>query len=172
MTTHTKTDARFTHGLPDPDAPAAPDDPGRARARRGDRNTLTETVIGRLRAAPLGRRVSHLDSVVPGLVLRVTDRGVKTWYVVTKFRGETLHYRIGAWPGIGLATQKNADGTETMGARDLARDALSKIASGVDPRKHRAKPGRAFGVIAAEFLLSPGEGGAAGKPSEYETTRS
>lgn len=40
---------------------------------------LTEAGVERLRAAPSGKREEHYDSVEPGLLLRVTDTGHKSW---------------------------------------------------------------------------------------------
>jgi hypothetical protein len=91
--------------------------------------------------------VSHLDAVVPGLVLRVSDTGDKIWYVVRWFGGKAIRYRIGPYPGIKLTT-----------ARDLARDALKFMAEGKDPREERRKKlaeaagENAFSKIAEQFL--------------------
>src|SRR5262245_40607598 len=87
--------------------------------RLSERKTLTETWIRRLRPAPGGKRVQHRDAVVPGLVLRVTDRGMKTWVVNRRLGEKAIRHKLGAWPGIGLAK-----------ARDLARESLECFARG------------------------------------------
>ncbi len=51
------------------------------------RKRFTEQMIERLRP-PQSGRLELKDSVTPGLVLRVTDRGTKTFSAVYKVAGE------------------------------------------------------------------------------------
>ena len=48
---------------------------------------FTEAGLEKLRAPDNGR-VEYGDSVVPGLMLRVSDSGVKSWSVLYKVKGE------------------------------------------------------------------------------------
>ena len=48
---------------------------------------FTEAGLEKLRAPELGR-IEYGDSVVPGLMLRVSDSGVKSWSVLYKVKGE------------------------------------------------------------------------------------
>jgi hypothetical protein len=48
---------------------------------------FTEAGLERLRTPDKGR-VEYGDSVVPGLMLRVSDTGVKSWSVLYKVKGE------------------------------------------------------------------------------------
>ena len=58
---------------------------------------FTEVGLERLRA-PENGRVEYGDSVVPGLMLRVSDSGMKSWSVLYKVKGEG-----GASPKTGRA---------------------------------------------------------------------
>ena len=53
-----------------------------AKAKR-----LTAAAVERLRAAKPDKRDEHFDSVVPGLSLRVTDKGRKTWSYLFRMQG-------------------------------------------------------------------------------------
>jgi hypothetical protein len=60
---------------------------------------FTEAGLERLRAPDRGR-VEFGDSVVPGLMLRVSETGVKSWSVLYKVKGEG-----GASPRTGRLTR-------------------------------------------------------------------
>ena len=88
------------------------------------RKTLTAT--GVRRATPPTdprRRRMDWDAVVPGLSLRTTATGSKSWVLVTRFQGKVVFVTLGKPPGIALST-----------ARELARAGLGRIARGDDPR--------------------------------------
>lgn len=48
---------------------------------------FTEAALERLKPPQTGR-TEHGDTVVPGLMLRVSQNGVKSWSVLYKVRGE------------------------------------------------------------------------------------
>ncbi len=119
---------------------------------------LTDPGIGKINRAKKGKRVERFDAGVPGLCLRVTDRGVKTWAVYYKFPGinrkgerALLNQRltIGQWPGIGVAE-----------ARDAARVVKDQAKAGVNPKEAREAANTAagdeaadtFGAIAEEYI--------------------
>lgn len=67
-------------------------------------------------------RLEVRDEKEPGLIFRVTAKGVKTWSL--RYRnnaGEHRREKLGSYPAIGLAK-----------ARDLARQAKGDVAGGVD----------------------------------------
>ena len=67
--------------------------------------------------------MEHRDDKEPGLIFRVTEKGVRTWSV--RYRnaaGEHRRKNLGAFPTIGLSK-----------ARELARKAKGEVASGADP---------------------------------------
>lgn len=51
---------------------------------------------------PEGKRLEVFDSAVPGLVLRITDKGVKTFAVRYRHKGRSVRYTIGKTPPIKL----------------------------------------------------------------------
>lgn len=66
------------------------------------RERLTSRAIASL--APAGKRVAISDAVVPGLVLRITPAGVKTFSVWYRFNGRRRRYTIpGRFPAMELA---------------------------------------------------------------------
>lgn len=100
-----------------------------------NKRRFTEQMIERLRPPKQGR-LEFGDNVVPGLVLRVTPRGTKSFSVIYKVRGEGgvsprgrllagKQHRItlGNWPLLGLGA-----------ARESARSLLEVITEGRDPR--------------------------------------
>jgi integrase len=78
------------------------------------------------------RRRMDWDSVVPGLALRTTATGSKSWVLVTRFDRKVIFVTLGKSPGLSLPV-----------ARTLAREGLERIARGEDPRR----PKRPVGAI-------------------------
>jgi hypothetical protein len=48
---------------------------------------LTDTFITSLKAAPKGQRSSWADTIVPGLKLRLTDKGHKSYVLWRRYNG-------------------------------------------------------------------------------------
>ena len=105
-----------------------------------NKRRFTDQMIQRLRPPKAGR-LEVGDEIVPGLVLRVTPRGVKSFSVIYKVAGEGgvsptgrqltgRQHRItlGQYPALGL---KNA--------REKARQILETVSDGLDPRAERQK---------------------------------
>lgn len=100
---------------------------------------FTEAALERLKP-PTEGRVEWGDTVVPGLMLRVTAGGVMSWSVLYKVRGEG---------GLSPVTGRPLRGTQrriTLGtypilgvkkAREAAIEVLEKSVSGTDARKTR-----------------------------------
>lgn len=99
---------------------------------------LTELMIKRMRP-PSSRRIEIADSLAPGLVLRVSRAGAKSWSVKYKVPGEggvtstgrmkkgrSHRLTLGTWPAMSLADAPAA-----------AADAGRQAASGVDCRRSR-----------------------------------
>jgi integrase len=82
----------------------------------------------RVEAAALPRTGSRYDYDldVPGLALRVTANGVRTFVVVKKVSGKTQRITLGRWPGLRLAD-----------ARRAAVRINGEIAAGLDPIAQR-----------------------------------
>lgn len=81
---------------------------------------LTDRAVAAIK--PPEKRCEIPDGLVVGLYLALTPAGSKTWCVRYRHQGRTRRLGLGAYPGVALAT-----------ARDLARDALDKVARGIDP---------------------------------------
>jgi integrase len=103
---------------------------------------LTDLTIGKLKAAP-GERLRRRDGLIPGLEIRVTDRGVKTWRLLYRYHGRQRPLTIGRWPIVNVSN-----------ARAIAKSELLKIAQGIDPaaKKVAERNGDTFEAVAAEFV--------------------
>lgn len=102
------------------------------------RRRFTDQMIERLNSPESGR-ANYADEVCPGLVLRVTDRGTKTFSVIYKvlgeggvnergrlLRGKQHRVTLGRWPFLRLPK-----------AREDARGVIAKATEGRDPRVGR-----------------------------------
>jgi integrase len=85
---------------------------------------LTDRAIAALKAAPPGKRRLVWDALVPGLGVRVTDRGVRTFVLVKRFPGS----RHPATRSLGVVGE-----VSLVQARDTAREWLGQIRKGIDP---------------------------------------
>jgi hypothetical protein len=85
---------------------------------------LTDRAVAALKPAPIGKRRLVWDAVVPGLAVRVTDRGVRTFVLVTRYPGSPhpAPRSLGAYGAITLEE-----------ARGKARAWLKLIGAGRDP---------------------------------------
>ena len=106
---------------------------------------LTDRTINALKPAPEGKRRIVWDALVPGLGVRVTERGVKTFVLVTRYPGSAnpAPRSLGVYGAITLEA-----------ARAKARDWLSLIAGGIDPEQHAArKREQTFQAISEQYFL-------------------
>jgi Arm DNA-binding domain len=102
---------------------------------------LTDRGIAALKPAPAGKRRLIWDAIVPGLAVRVTDRGVRTFVLVTRYPGHSNPTPR----SLGLV------GTITLErVRDKARDWHALIASGIDPEAKREAT--TFKAIAEDYF--------------------
>ena len=110
------------------------------------RVTLTDALVRRKRPPKLGRD-TYTDAVVPGLRLRITDKNVRSFSLVTRVHGQQIRVTLGHYPAIGVAE-----------AREGARGALQAVAHGDDPRRNPSLLAPTnfapvtFASIASEFL--------------------
>ena len=90
---------------------------------------FTDRFLRSLKPAPAGKRVIHMDAVVPGFGIRVSDKSTKehigAFVLVARFPGSSnpVPRRIGDFPSMTLAD-----------ARQIARVWRELIAKGIDPR--------------------------------------
>jgi integrase len=85
---------------------------------------LTDRKVQSLKAAPKGKRYQLMDTLVPGFGVRVTDTGVRTYIMQTRFPGSNSPSRreLGR---VGVLTLEEA--------REKAREWVRLIKCGVDP---------------------------------------
>jgi Arm domain-containing DNA-binding protein len=88
---------------------------------------LTDTVIERL-TPPESGRAEYYDALIPGLHLRVTSNGVKSFALMTRLRGEQMRLTLGRF-GVLFVSE----------ARMRARTALAQVEAGIDPRVERRR---------------------------------
>jgi integrase len=116
------------------------------------RTNLTDRFIRSRQPAPAGRRHEYQDAIVPGLALRVTDTGHKSFVLVARYPTNPKNptrRAIGSCGAVSLET-----------ARDRARQWLEWIERGVDPAVENARHAAAsqrkqvntFAAVAADFL--------------------
>lgn len=86
---------------------------------------LTATAVEKL-LPPATNRVDVYDSDVPGLVLRVSSTGAKSWSFTYRIVGKPRRLSLGGYPGVSLKL-----------ARERARDARGAVQRGEDPVEDR-----------------------------------
>lgn len=117
------------------------------------RTKLTEVVVEKIGPKP-GVRLEVFDTLMPGLALRVTEHGSKSWSVMYRVagagedgkRGKLRRMTLGAHPLIDLKA-----------ARSKARTALDVADRGHDPAHQRqehaeARRQRTFEVVCDRFI--------------------
>jgi hypothetical protein len=87
-----------------------------------------------------GGRKEIWDEILPGFGVRITSRGVKSFFVYTRLFGQPIRVTLGSYPLLTLA-----------GARDLARDAILSAQRGEDPRRKRASAAGTVEYLIEEF---------------------
>ncbi|MEJ5021868.1 integrase arm-type DNA-binding domain-containing protein [Ochrobactrum vermis] len=115
------------------------------------RENLTDRRMHALKPAPAGTRYDIQDGIVPGLAVRVTDKGTKTFVLVARFPGSNNPTRraIGEYGRLTLEQ-----------ARNTAREWHELVRRGIDPRSAAndtkdaevLRRGRTFGRIVEDYL--------------------
>src|SRR5262249_9500285 len=96
------------------------------------RVVLTDRKVRALPPAKRGERYDVLDALMPGLLVRVTDRGTKTWHFRARFPG-----RINPRTGRADPTRRELGPAFAMTvaeARAKAKAWHELIARGIDPK--------------------------------------
>lgn len=123
----------------------------------GARKVLTDRAVEAIKPPQDKDRIEHWDAALPGLGLRVTRNGVKSWVLLHRVNGKLERLTIGRYPAVGLAA-----------ARELGRAAVQKAAKGIsaaaekrqgrDERKAAAAltsdgwPRDSFGTLAERYI--------------------
>jgi integrase len=102
---------------------------------------LTARTVDSLK--PTGTRVEYFDAEVPGLSLRVTPTGVKSWTVLYRHRQRLRRHTLGTTAVLSLAE-----------AREQARDVLHDARKGADPatEKQEDRKAETIGDLARLYL--------------------
>jgi integrase len=108
------------------------------------KRTLTDRAILAFKPAPAGKRLIVWDAQVPGLGVRVTDTGAKSFVLVTRYPGSSSPSprALGTYGAMTLKA-----------ARTKGREWLALIGSGVDPKvKEAARRADTLQAIAEVYL--------------------
>jgi len=116
------------------------------------KQVLTDRFIKSRKPAPAGRRLDYPDAIVPGLALRVTDRGHKSFVLIGRFPLRPEHPTRRALGDCGALSLEQA--------RQKAREWLELIQKGIDPKVQEARARateqrrqtNSFAAVAAEYL--------------------
>jgi integrase len=131
---------------------------------------LTDRKLKALKPAPAGQRIEIFDAIVPSLMIRVTDKGHRSFALYTRVPNADGS-RTPARLAIG-----DSPATTLDRAREKARDWLELIDRGKDPRQElvaqrqeeqRRRAG-SFGAVAEDFLRRYGP--TIEKRTDLETT--
>jgi integrase len=140
--------------------------PNVAQVRRAAMPTrkLTDLFVERVKPPARGR-VEYYDASFPGLALRVTKSGAKSWCLFYLVKGLHRRLTIGSYPAI-----------KPQMARREAQAALDRVREGVDPvdekrarRDTRPPEADTFGAVATDYLERHLR--ANRRPSTYEEAR-
>ena len=104
------------------------------------RRALTAAGVARLRP-PVAGQVDHFDAGYPGLALRISYGGSRSWVYFYRWRGKQRRLTLGPWPAVELAE-----------ARDAWREVRKKLAKGEEPTAATAAGADLFANVVAEWL--------------------
>ena len=109
---------------------------------------LTAAAVEKIKP-PSSGQIEYFDQLLPSFGLRVSSKGAKSWFLMTRVEGKLIRMTLGKARAMPLAK-----------ARDEARRLMNMAAAGQDPRLEKSEARRkreeqrrsTFGVCAQEFL--------------------
>jgi integrase len=105
------------------------------------RRPLTAAAVSRIKP-PLEGQVDHFDAGYPGLALRISYGGSRSWVYLYRWQGRQRRLTLGLWPALELAE-----------ARDAWREARKKLSKGEEPAAVTAvTKADLFADVVAEWL--------------------
>jgi integrase len=106
------------------------------------KSALTAAGVERMKA-PASGQVDHFDKGFPGLALRISYGGRKSWVYFYRVAGRLRRLKLGTYPALSLAE-----------ARDAWREARKELEAGRDPAlaPKREKPAEDFASVAEDWL--------------------
>jgi integrase len=112
------------------------------------RTVLTDARLRALKPMPSGQRYEVLDAIVPGLIVRVSGKGKRTFMLKDRFPGSPFQTRraIGEYGAVTLEK-----------AREVAREWHAMLAQGIDPgevkrRDAASRHESGFSAVAELFI--------------------
>jgi integrase len=102
--------------------------------------SLTSVAVLRLKPPSKGQ-VDYFDKGYPGLALRLSYGGAKSFVFFFRLHGKQKRMTLGRWPGMDLAS-----------ARQAWQDARLLVGKGENPARARPAAADAFNVVAEEWL--------------------
>ena len=128
------------------------------------RKALTDRTVKSLKPAPKGKRYIQPDGIVPGMGVRVTDTGSKSYVLVARYPIAPKHPAPRALADVGEITLAEA--------RDRARGWLELIQKGIDPKIEEARQralnarqqAETFGKVADSYKVGHLDKRRSGKP--------
>src|SRR5215472_1296532 len=102
--------------------------------------TLTAIAVERIRVPATGQ-TDHFDQGYPGLALRVSYGGAKSWVYFYRLFGKQKRLTLGRWPSMSLSA-----------AREAWRNARTTIDKGESPKHQRPAQASSFVAVADEWL--------------------
>jgi hypothetical protein len=97
--------------------------------------------LGALAVKRLNRRGLHAVGGVPGLALRVSDTGARSWVLRVVVGAKRREMGLGGYPAVTLAD-----------AQRLAREAREAVSKGIDPVREREESRSALRADAAAAI--------------------
>jgi integrase len=104
------------------------------------KTSLTVASVERVRP-PARSQIEYFDRGYPGLALRVSHGGAKSWCIFYRIGGHLRRMSLGTYPAVGLAE-----------AREAWRAARQTVSRGIDPRRQPTSRADTFGVVVAEWV--------------------
>lgn len=101
---------------------------------------MTKLGVERLKPPAKGQ-VDYFDTVMPGLLLRVSYGGTKAWRVIYYKATKAKYVTLGRYPAIDL-----------IDARNKARDILKLVAEGGDPKTPKSRAPDTIDKLLEEFV--------------------
>jgi integrase len=102
--------------------------------------SLTTVAVERI-GAPASGQTDHFDQGYPGLALRVSYGGAKTWVYFYRLHGKQRRMTLGRFPSMTLAR-----------AREAWREAREALDKGESPQHQRPTAANSFSAVADEWL--------------------
>src|ERR1700752_4209424 len=120
---------------------------------------FTERFLRYLKPAPKGKRTVYWDSIIPGLCVRITDKGNASFSVMRRVNGILVRRKLGlAWKAPFASNHPLPYPLAT--AREEARAMILDMARGIDPKEKKEaerrtealRRGNSFGTVAEDFI--------------------